>query len=165
MPFATHDETYPPLISPESPSYERAWREFAQPVSERDAEVTALLSRLSEAEQNAARVCIELLAAVEDESLVDVLRDRGAVHAARRQGLAKLIERIGGSAPTDAETRDILVEACDAAPHATSDADAKRVVRTLRSELHAEYAAALQNPHLTQAQRSALASFAPPAAS
>ena len=165
MQFGTHahDETYPPLISPESPSYERAWHELAHPSSAGDPAVIALLSRLSEAEQNAAQVCSTLPAALGDDPLVAVLQDRAAVHTARRQALGKLIEQIGGSAPTDAECRDILVRACDEAGHAESTADAKRVLKVLRAELRGEYDAGLQSKQLDPAQRGALANLAPPA--
>ena len=73
MHFGTHDETYPPLISPKSPSYERAWHEFAHPSSPAGHPgVIALLARLSEAEQNAAQVCSTVSAALDGDPMVAV---------------------------------------------------------------------------------------------
>jgi hypothetical protein len=154
-------DAYPPLISPRSPSYERAWREFPQPGDTALAELVALFARLSEAEQNASSLCNRMLPALGDAELADVVRDHAGLHAARREALGKLIGRLGGSPPTDAECRVILSDASDAAQHVLSSADATRVLTQMRRELGAEYDAALQNPRLDETQRSALAALAP----
>jgi hypothetical protein len=124
--------------------------------------VIALLARLSEAEQNAAQVCLTLTEAIDGHPMVAVLRDRATVHDARRHALGKLIEQLGGSAPNDAECRDILARAYDEARGVDSVAGAKRVLQVLNHDLRAEYDSALQNKQLEPAQRSALAGLAPP---
>ena len=154
-------DPFPPLISPRSPSYERAWREFPHPTTHDGAETVALLARLSEAEQNASSACTRMLAALEDDEYADVVRDLSDLHAARRQALGKLIERFGGSAPIDRECRDLLVQGTDAAARARNAKEAQQALGVLRRELAAEYAAALQNAGLDEAQRTALAALAP----
>ena len=154
-------DPYPPLISPRSPSYERAWREFPQPSDEANAELVALVARLSEAEQNAGSLCASMAARLDDDELAEVLRDRSDLHQARRQALGKLIERFGGSPPTDAECRTILTRTSDAADPADSTADVERALEILRDELGGEYRAALAHERLEEAQRSALSALAP----
>ena len=154
-------ETYPPLISPGSPSYERAWREFPHPSEKHVAEIVALLARLSEAEQNASRTCTHLAQVVEDDELGGVLRDLAELHTARRHALGKLIERFGGSPPTDRECRTILTRTSDAAEVVRTSAAAERVITQMHEELGAEYTAALKNERLDDGQRAALAALAP----
>lgn len=154
-------QSLPPLISPRSPSYERAWREFPQPSDARVAEIVALLARLSEAEQNAASICLHMAAALSEDELADVVHDMGTLHAARRQALGKLIERFGGSPPTDSECRMILPQASDAAELVQTSADAERVVTLLRKQLAEQYDEALRTKCLDDAQRAAVAALAP----
>jgi len=155
------DDRYPPLISPRSPSYSRAWRAFHPPSDEKNAATVALLARLSEAEGNASRICKQVAPLLGADPFAELVHDHGELHNARRQALAKLIERIGGAAPTDAESRVILTQSCDAAGHVVSVRDAKRVLNVMRSELGREYDAALQNRELDTTQRSALADLVP----
>jgi len=154
-------DPFPPLISRRSPSYERAWREFPHPTEDQGAETVALLARLSEAEQNASQACAQLAPLLEDDEAAEVVRDVGDLHAARRQALAKLIERCGGSAPTDRECRDILTQTTYETTQARTAEDAGRALDVLQRELAAEYATARQSPHLDEAQRDALAALAP----
>jgi len=159
--MARDHDPYPPLISPRSPSYERAWREFPHPSQDTGAETVALLARLAEAEQNATQLCAQMLPELGDDPFAGSVRDHAELHAARRQALGKLIERFGGSPPTDAECRVILTHACDAAGHVLSADDARRVLTTMRDELAAEYDSALATPGLDEAQRAALHALAP----
>jgi hypothetical protein len=149
---------YPPLISPRSPSYERAWREFPHPTQDEGAETVALLARLSEAEQNASSLCLRMLPALTDAGPV---REHADLHAARRQALGELVERFGGSPPTDADCRVLLTRAADAATQVVSADDAQRVLTTMREELAAEYASALATERLDAPTRAALRALAP----
>jgi hypothetical protein len=128
---------YPPLISPRSPSYERAWREFPHPTRDEGAQTVALLARLAEAEQNASSLCLRMQPALENAAVSPVVREHADLHAARRQKLGELVERFGGSPPTDAECRVLLTRAADAAAHVLSEGDAQRVLTTMREELDA----------------------------
>jgi len=86
-------------------------------------------------------------------------RSRSAAQAIEIMG--KLIERFGGSPPTDAECRTILTRASDAAELVRSTADVQRALGILRDELGGEYRVALEQAPLDDAQRSALAALAP----
>lgn len=152
---------YPPLISPRSPSYERAWREFPHPTRDEGAETVALLARLSEAEQNASSLCRQMQPALSDAALSQLVREHVDLHAARRQKLGELVERFGGSPPTDAECRVLLTRAADAAGHVVSADDAQRVLTTMREELAAEYASALATERLDAPTRDALRALSP----
>jgi hypothetical protein len=152
---------YPPLISPRSPSYERAWREFPHPTQDEGAETVALLARLAEAEQNASSLCRRMLPAVSEAGLAEVVREHADLHAARRQKLGELVERFGGSPPTDAECRVLLTRAADDAGQVVSQDDAQRVLTTMRDELAAEYNSALATERLDPPTRDALRALAP----
>jgi hypothetical protein len=150
------------LISPRSPSYERAWRELSEPGQFGDAATVALLARLSEAEQNAHEVCSALQSQLGADPLAETVREHAALHAARRAALGELVERLGGSAPTPEECRPLLSGALYAAEAATSAEQAKQSLLRMREELRAEYAAALDAPegaHVPPAQRDALAAL------
>jgi hypothetical protein len=156
-----HDSTYPPLISHSSPSYERAWHEFAQPVAGGSAESVALLARLSEAEQNASQACLRAAQIVTTGPLGPTLLEHADIHEGRRAALAKLIEKLGGSAPTVAECRLILPAGSDALDRADSARSAVDALKLMRDELSAEYSAAIDGDQLDAAQRGALAGLAP----
>src|SRR5512147_2111555 len=91
------EDSYP-FVSPRSPSYERARREWRHHASTAHPQVIALLARLSEAEQNAVQAYSTVEPALQDTSFASVVRDRRALHQARREALSNLIEALGGSA-------------------------------------------------------------------
>ena len=157
------DETYPPLISPRSPSYERAWTEFLHPTARNSGPALAVLSELCDAEQNASEACLTLATLLSHSPFADVVRDRGALHDARRQGIGKLMERLGGSAPAPDNARVVLVQTMDSIASASSDKAAKQSLALLHKELSAAYEAAMQNESLDPQQRRALVGLAPAA--
>jgi hypothetical protein len=152
------------LISPRSPSYERAWRELSDPGQFGDAATVALLARLSEAEQNAHDVCSALQSQLGADPLADTVREHAALHADRRAALSEMVERLGGSAPTPEECRPLLSGSLYAAEAATSVEQAKQSLLLMREELRAQYAAALdaqELPQVSKAQRESLAALLP----
>jgi hypothetical protein len=155
------DDPYPPLITPRSPSYERASNEFLHPTSTGNPQVIAIISRLCEAEQNASSVCALVARIVSDEALTTQMAERAGTHQARKQALAELITKLGGSAPTPEECRQILVQAIDALDRASDEPAAKNVLRVMRAELSAEYNAAIASPELSDRQRASLTQLAP----
>jgi len=157
------DDPYPPLITPRSPSYERASREFLHPTSTGNPQVIAIIARLCEAEQNASGVCASVARIVSDEAFATQMRERAGTHQARKQALAELIENLGGAAPTAEEGRQILVQAIDALESASSELAAKQVLRVMRGELRSEYDAAIATPDLSDRQRASLTQLAPDA--
>jgi hypothetical protein len=86
-----------PLITPRSPSYERAREEEKHPSPPGDAQVIAVLGRLVEAEHEATR-------AWTDEGAKEELRRQGA----RLSRLSEMITRLGGSPPRPEEGRSLL---------------------------------------------------------
>lgn len=155
------DDPYPPLITPRSPSYESASREFLNPTSTGNPQVIAIIARLSEAEHNASGVCASVARIVSDEAFATQMSERAGTHQERRQALTDLIAKLGGSAPTPEETRQILVQAIDTLDRVSDDLAAKRVVRVMRGELRSEYDAAIASPELNDRQRAAIAQLAP----
>jgi hypothetical protein len=155
------DDPYPPLITPRSPSYESASREFLHPTSTGNPQVIAIIARLCEAEQNASMVCASVARIVSDESFATKMSERANTHQERKQALAELIAKLGGSAPTPEESREILVQAIDTLDRASDDLAAKRVVQVMRGELRSEYNAAIASPELNDRQRASLAQLAP----
>ncbi len=156
-----NDSHYPPLVSPRSPSYERASREFLHPTRSGDPQVIALLSRLSEAEQNASQACASAAHVLRDESFAAHVREHAITHQERQQALARLITSLGGSPPTVDECRDILPQGLDAVANARSDATAKDALSVMREELGAAYGEAIDSPELNAEQRAALTRLAP----
>jgi hypothetical protein len=160
----SNDKPYPPLITPRSPSYERAGQEFLGS-SERDARskqvALGVLSELCDAERDASDVCSKISALLTDDDLAEVVRDRGELHDARRQGIGKLIEQLGGSPPASDSSRPILVQTLDSISRTNADAMPEQSLALLHKELSAVYQAAMSNENLDQEQRSALATFAP----
>jgi len=120
------DKPLKPLMSDRSPSYERA-QAGADAVPVAGAQVVALLSRLWEAEENAA-------VALPDDAT-------SKRHRANQAELAALIVAHGGSPPRENEARDILGTTPAKVPAA----------------LAAEYQKAIASPHLDDALRAALA--------
>ncbi len=128
-----------PLISDRSPSYERAQAgSDERPVA--GAQVVALLSRLWEAEDNAAGAL--------EKAQID-----GAVHRAHQAALGQLIVAHGGSPPRSDEARAILGHAADVE---RGGATLPRMLEQLRAELHQTYAKVLGSPHLDDSLRIAL---------
>lgn len=157
------DKNYP-FISSRSPSYERAREEFLHPSPPGDADIVALLARLSEAEENASQTCSMAAEMITDEKLATEVREDAAAHQARRAALAELIEALGGSAPRPDECREILVNASHALARARTDLSAMEAMKVMREELSAVYGEAIRNPLLGDQQRAALCRLAPPAA-
>lgn len=155
------DDPYPPLITPRSPSYERASREFLHPSSTGSPQVIATIARLCEAEQNASEVCTSVAQMASDEAFATQMQERASTHRARRQALSELIGNLGGSAPTNEETRQILVGAIDALDRAADERAAKQVLRLMRGELRSEYDAAIASSELSGQQRASLKQLAP----
>jgi hypothetical protein len=155
------DDPYPPLITPRSPSYERASREFLNPTTTGDPQVIAILARLCEAEHNASEVCMGVARIVASEALATQMRERAGTHHDRKQALGELIVNLGGSAPTPEECRQILVQAIDALDRASDDAAAKQVLRVMRAELRSEYDAAIASPEVSEHRRESLSQLAP----
>jgi len=122
-----------PLISPRSPTYERARREGDQPAPV-DSTAVAVLARLVEAEHGAVHALRD--AGFEDEA---------AAHEQRAGKLGAMIGELGGSAPRPEESRGIL----------TRGADLDR----MRRELAAEYTQAASDTALDEEQRSQLAAL------
>lgn len=146
--FQQEEDNYPPLISPRSPSYERARYEFLHPTRFGDAGTVAALSRLSEAEHDAHRLCERLAPLLGETRAAGMVREHVSVHAARRQALAEMIEELGGSAPTPQESRVLLSAASDAAERASSAEQAREALTLMREELEAEYEAVLHGDDL-----------------
>jgi len=156
--------SYPPFISPRSPSYERAtWaRKHPTSTGDGDPQVIALFSRLSEAEQNAAEACTRVAQMLADSTVATQVREAAEIHRARRQTLVELIGELGGSAPRPSECKEILPHAEQAIARVEYDARAAmEALRAMQRELSDAYAEALRSPCLDDAQRASLAPLAP----
>lgn len=147
------DNRYPPLMTSRSPSIERARREWQHPAPVGPAQLPALFALLSEAEANAARACGDVAKTLEAAAVQAHVGREGALHEARRQALAALVEAHGGSPPRPDECREILAGGLDAVAHATTDRDAMTALERVRSELAAVYAETLRSEFLDEAQR------------
>jgi hypothetical protein len=146
-----------PLVSARSPSYERSREELRHPSPAGEAEVVALLSQLSEAEENAGRTCRSVASYLTDAERAKAVLLQADGHDAHRASLGQLISALGGSAPTPAECREILSATLDAARYARLPEEAQPVLDTLQKELRAVYADAQTNPLLSATQRAELA--------
>jgi hypothetical protein len=153
--------TFPPLISPRSPSYARARRELANPSPAGDAQVVAVLARLAELEENAARATRKGAEVAKDPTLAAQLREAALLHDARRQDMAELIATLGGSAPRTDESRDLLTHDAASVGRAVEDDQVREELHAMRDELVAAYGEAVASPELDDKQRSALAQLAP----
>lgn len=143
-----NEEDDRPLISPRSPSYERARHEREHPAPPGEAQVIAVLGRLVEAEIDAARA----LQAAGGESAA-----QAAAHEGRAGRLGKMIEELGGSPPRPEECRAILAHGADEVGRAASEADRGQALRAMEDELADEYRHAARDPALSPQQRDALA--------
>ncbi len=154
--------SYPPFISPRSPSYERSIWERKHPSSTGDPQVIVLFARLSEAEQNASEACAKVAGLLMDRTVAARVRDGADVHRARREALAELIEALGGSAPRPEECREFLPHGAQAIARAEYDIDAAMAaLSVMRTELSAAYVEALGSPCLDDARRASLVELAP----
>ncbi|MFM2418518.1 MAG: hypothetical protein RL385_3241 [Pseudomonadota bacterium] len=149
-----------PLVSARSPSYERSREELRHPSPAGQAEVVALLSQLSEAEENAGRVCRSVAAYLTDAKRVKEVLSLADGHDTHRASLGQLVGALGGSAPTAAECREILSATLDAARYARLPEDTEVVLGTLQKELHAVHSEAQRSPLLSAAQRAELGRMA-----
>jgi len=150
------DDDDRPLMTPRSPSIERARREFEHPSPTGDPEVIALLDHLSEAEQNASRACAQAAQLLKDEDLAKAASDQSALHEQHRQALGKLVEHLGGSPLRPDECRQILTHDPASITRATSDDAVMQTLGAMRTELRALYASAMTHPRLDAHQRSIL---------
>ncbi len=141
------DKSLPPLITPRSPSYERARRELAHPSPPGDDAVIAAVGRLVEAEHDAARA-----------SRAAGASGAAADHEARAAALGQIISDLGGSPPRSDESRDLLTHG---EREVQGSADPTSVLRAMRDELAAMYADAARDPQLSDAQRAAIQKLAP----
>jgi hypothetical protein len=155
------DDPLPPLISPRSPSYERARRELAHPSPAGDADVIAVLGQLVEAEHGASRACQAAAQATRDPALAARIAAAAAEHQARLAALGELVTGLGGSPPRPEESREILTHGADEVSRATSDEGIVAALRAMREELGVLYAAAAADGRIDAARRSALAALAP----
>jgi len=141
------DKPLPPLITPRSPSYERARRELAHPSPPGDEAIVALVGRLVEAEYDAARATRAAGA-----------QSAAADHESRAAALGALIAELGGSPPRPEESRDLLTHG---EREVTGSPNPTAVLRAMRDELAALYAEAARDPHLSDAQRAAIQALVP----
>jgi hypothetical protein len=155
------EDPYPPLMSPRSPSYERARRELLHPSPSGDPAVVALLAQLSEAEDNAGQVCARVLAKLSEGPLATRVQADAATHQARRAALGELITALGGSPPRSDECRKILDRGIEAAARADSQPTAIAALKIMRDQLSAAYDEAIRSPLLDAAQRASLGQLAP----
>lgn len=155
------DDSYPPLVSPRSPSYERAWAYFSRPAAHSDPQLIAQLAQLSEAEQNASQACSMVTTMLGNDPFADIVRDHAGLHEARNQALGKMIERLGGSAPRVGECRELLTDGLAAVARADSKATARQALKIVRDELRAMYDAAIESGSFDAEQREALSTLAP----
>ncbi len=140
----TSDDSTPPLVTPRSPSYERARQEHEHPSPPGDAQVIAVLSRLIEAQVGVAQA----LRAADAE-------DEATQHEGRARALGQMIEALGGSPPRPGELRSILRHDAGEVERASPE-QRHEILRELRDELAAEVGQALADEALSDAQRDLL---------
>jgi|GEM_PF-3395911 len=150
----TIQDPFPPFITNESPSYERASEEFLHPSPPGEADIIALYAQLSEAEENAKQACLQKSELIEDESLALRVRDEASAHSAAREALGALIASMGGSAPRVGECRQILTRTPN---ENESDDSMTKALSAMRDELAGMYQEAANSPLLDEAKRAALA--------
>lgn len=154
------DPQLPSLISPSSPSYERARRELKDPSPTGDPEVVALLARLVEIEHGATQTCLAAAAAVADPDLARRIGEACGQHRERLAAVGALIEELGGAAPRPEESRDLLSNSPDAVARAGSDQAILEVMAAMRTEVAEAYAQAARDSTLDEPRRAALAALA-----
>jgi hypothetical protein len=161
VPVMADDKHLPPLISPRSPSYERARRELKNPSPSGDADMIALLNQLVEAEQDASRASLAASQALHDAALARRVGEAAAEHQARIHALGELVAALGGSPPRPEESREILTHGADEVTRATSDEAILSTLRAMRDELVALYTQAARDERLDPARRASLAALSP----
>jgi hypothetical protein len=149
----------PPLISPSSPSYERARRELKDPTPTGDPVVVGLLGRLVEIEHGGVQTCLAAAAAVTDPDLARAIGEACGQHRDRLAALGALITDLGGAAPRLDESRELLRNGPEAIEAAGSDQATVEVLRAMRAEVAACYAEAARDPSLDDDRRAALAAL------
>lgn len=147
----------PPLISPSSPSYERARRELKHPSPTGDPVVVAQLARLVEIEQGARQTCLAATAAVTEPALARSIGEACERHKERIEALGQIITELGGSPPRPDEARDLLINGPATIDLATSDEQIVGILRAMRMEVAECYAEAARTPELDETQRMAIA--------
>jgi hypothetical protein len=152
-----------PFISPESPSYESASREFRHPASHPDADLIAALSVLCEVEHNAAEAYRAAIVRVKSLSLAADMQHQVQAHQDHRITLEREVTALGGSPPANEECRELLVFgalAIEDLPIHISDEAILQVLDDTRGEIAEMYAKVLARPGLTAAQRRLLSKLA-----
>ena len=152
------DEKYPPLMSASSPSYERAHKEGQHPSDVSRAQQIAVLEQLFEAEDNGRLVNLRAATLLTEPGEAETRADG---HAAHQQALAGMITALGGAAPRDGETRQILAHGADDVSRAPGDSEINEVLRLVEDNLAQAYTDALADPHLDDEQREALGLLSP----
>jgi uncharacterized protein (DUF362 family) len=147
----------PPLISPSSPSYERARHELKHPAPTGDPVVVAVLARLVEVEQGARQTCLAAAAAVTEPTLARTIGEACETHKERVEALGQLITELGGSPPRLDEARDLISNGPAAIEKASSDEGIVGILRAMRLEVAELYAETARAPELDEAQRKAIA--------
>jgi hypothetical protein len=158
------DDPYPPLMSPRSPSYARARREFEHPSPTGDPNLVAALARLSELEENARRGCLTAAQTVDDPELAVALRLAGEDHDERRRAIGEMVVELGGSAPRIEECRGLLAhnaETIERAARASGTRGICAELRDMRNELASAYREVSGESGWSDAQRTGLAALAP----
>lgn len=152
------DDKNPPLVSPQSPSYERARAEQAHPAPLGPAQTTALLNGLAAAEHEAERACRTAAHNSKDRGLAINMRLQIAEHKGRAQALDEMIRALGGSPPRDEEVPQTHSKEVE---RAGTDAAMQEVLNKMGVELRAQYAAAVADPNISQMHKDALQRLAP----
>ena len=148
----------PPLMSSSSPSYERAREEAKHPSDVGPAQQVAVLEQLFEAEDNGRLANLRAASSLTDPTEAQTRADG---HAAHQQALAGLITALGGAAPREGETRQILPHGADDVARASGDREIDEALRLVEDDLATAYKTALTDPHLDDAQREALSLLSP----
>jgi hypothetical protein len=147
----------PPLISDRSPSYERARREHANPSPPGQGQVIAVLGRLAELSENAARALRTAAPRLTDGGAVLAEAER---HDARRARLGELITQAGGAPPRDDECRPLLNHGAAQVTDATFEPDVVRELEAMRGELRDAWREAAGTPELDDGQRTTVTELA-----
>ncbi|MEO6951634.1 MAG: hypothetical protein ABI321_07465 [Polyangia bacterium] len=152
------EKNVPPLMSSSSPSYERAQKEAKHPSDVGPAQQVAVLEQLFEAEDNGRLANLRAASSLKDPTEAET---RAEGHAAHQQALAGMITALGGAAPREGETRQLLAHGVDDVARAAGDSEINEALRLVEDDLGKAYSTALADPHLDDAQREALGLLAP----
>lgn len=163
--MARDQKPYPPFITDRSPSTARGRQEYLHPSASGSAQAVAVLAQLSEAEDNARRICLRVAEELKDRALAQKVCDQAAAHGAKREGLVSCIEALGGVAPDPDECRAILAHGPESIVRGVSDTATRAALTRMHDELRAQYVDALACAELDDEQRSLVANFAPAPAS